>query len=301
VPTSKDCATGKVDVNRFASGAALAALTLLASLPALPASAAPVTLFATNIDPLPGERIDVTGDGDDCPADASGVLGTFTATLTYTTPAGTTANVVATGTVAADGTFSSSVTLPENAVSDEPASVVAAITCSGVETASNRVSLSVLYHTGTLTLSSQTVAAGGTLTASGTGCYGGEYVVVYGTAGGDPNGFTNGSSGTPKADRSFTTTLTVPPATARGAYDVYALCPGTSYVEQRVAVTAAAAGAPAPSATTTTLPTVAPVTVATWGGGFTGTGGGTTSGSSTTTTPVATAPVAVAGEAAFTG
>lgn len=294
-------------MNRFASGAAIAALTLLASVPALPAAAQTpaVTLVVADIDPTPGQRIDVTGDGADCPADASGNPGTFQVTLTYTTPTGTTANVVSNGAISAAGTFTSSVTLPETAVADEPASVVAASTCSGVATASNRVTLSVLYHTGTFTLSSGTVAAGGTLTASGTTCYGGEYVIVYGTAGADPNDFTNGTSGTPAADRTFTTTLTIPPAAVQGRYDVYALCPGTEFVEQQMTVTAAAAApaaTAAPSITVTTVATAAPVSEATLGGGFNGTTtGGTTTGGGIVSTPVAGAPVAVAAEAAFTG
>jgi hypothetical protein len=272
-------------VNRLASGAAIAALTLLASLPALPASAAPVTLSVADIDPLPGQSIAVSGDGDDCPADSSGNPGTFTVTLSYTTPAGATATVVSNGTVADDGTFASSVTLPATAVSDAAASIISSATCSGVATSSNKVTLSVLYHSGTLNLSATTVAAGGTVTASGDGCYGGEFVIVYGTAGGDPNAFDDGASGVPAADRSFTTTMTIPVGQAAGSYDVYVLCPGTEYVAKQMAVTAAAAGAgPAAAAV--------PLAVPTLGGGFT-----TDSG----TTPVATAPVAVKGEAAFTG
>jgi hypothetical protein len=272
-------------VNRLISSAAIAALTLIASLPALPASAAPVTLSVADIDPLPGQKIDVTGDGDDCPADSSGAAGTFTVTLTYTTPAGATADVVATGAVAADGTFASSVTLPATAVSDAAASIISSATCSGVATASNKVTLSVLYHSGTLTLSAATVAAGGTITASGDGCYGGEFVIVYGTAGGDPNDFDDGASGVPAADRSFTTTMTIPAAQAAGSYDVYSLCPGTEYVAKQMTVTAAAASASTSSSS-------APVSSTTLGGGFNAGG---------TATPVATAPVAVAGEAAFTG
>lgn len=281
-------------MNRLVSSAAIAALTLVASLPAVPASAAPVTLVVTNIDPLPGEQVNVTGDGDNCPADSFGGAGTFTVSLTYTTPAGSTSTAVATGAVAADGTFASSVTLPDTAASNAAASIISSATCSGVATASNKVTLSVLYHTGTLKLSASTVAAGGTVTASGDGCYGGEFVIVYGTAGGDPNAFTDGTSGVPAPDRSFTSTLTIAATQAANRYDVYALCPGTEYVAKQMTVTAAAV---TPTVSTSPTPTASsiPVSTTSLGGGFTGGATGTSK------TPIATAPVAVKGEAAFTG
>ncbi|MEO6713381.1 MAG: hypothetical protein ABIM89_08145 [Mycobacteriales bacterium] len=295
-------------MNRFASGAALTALTLLASLPALPVSAQTpaVTLSVADVDPLPGQRVDVSGDGPDCPADASGA-GSFSVTLTYTTPALATATVVVSGAVATNGTFTTSVTLPDTAVSEQPASIASSSTCSGIATPSNRVTLSVLYHTGVETLSAATVAAGGSVTVSGTNCYGGEYVILYGPAGQDPNDYTNGTSGAPAADRAFAATLTIPPTMAVGRYDVYALCRGTEYVEQQMTVTARAAApaaTTAPTAAATTVTTVAPAPApsATWGGGFIGGGTAATGvGGSVTTTPVATAPVAVAAEAAFTG
>lgn len=308
LPTSKHCPPRKlrqqkgVDVNRLVSSAAIAALTLLASLPAVAANAAPVTLIVNGIDPLPGQTFTVTGDGDNCPADAAGNSGTFSVTLTYTTPAGASATVASTGSVAADGTFASSLTLPETAASNAPADVISAATCSGVATASNRVTLSVLYHTGTLKLSASTVTAGSTITTSGDSCYGGEFVIVYGTKGGDPNTYTDGASGVPASDRSFTTKLTIPPTQTAGAYDVYSLCPGTQYTAKALTVNAGAVTsttsppAPAPSTASST----APSSVTTFGGGFTDVRGqGTTTGGGTT--PVATAPVAVKGQAAYTG
>ncbi|MEP7054875.1 MAG: hypothetical protein ABI912_06470 [Actinomycetota bacterium] len=281
-------------MNRLASSAAIAALTLLVSVPALPASAAPVTLVVPQIDPLPGAKVDFTGDGDDCPADASRKAGTFTVTLSYTTPAGATAQILANGSVAADGTFASSVTLPDTAVSGAAASIISSATCSGVTTASNKVPLSVLYHNGTLTLSAATVAAGATITASGDGCYGGEFVIVYGPAKGDPNTFPDGASGIPAADRSFTTTMTIPVAQATGSYDVYALCPGTVYAAKQMAVTAAAAGA------SSSAP-AAPLASATLGGGFNAASGVSGVSGPAAPAPVAVAPVAVKGEVAFTG
>lgn len=299
-------------MNRLVSTTAIAALTLLVSLPALSASAAPVTLAFANNDPLPGQAISVTGDGDDCPLDASGNPGTFIVTLTYTIPAGGTAKVEATGNVGIDGTFASSITLPETAVAASPANGTSSTTCSGVATASNQVDLKVTYHPGSLTLSAKSVAAGGTITATADSCYGGEFVVVYGATGGDPNTFNDGTSGVPAVDRSFTSTLSIPAAQAAGSYDVYALCPGTLYAAKKLTITEAP-----PTAPVVTVPAVpaSPVAVATatLGGGFTNdlTTGRTTSGTGTsgagtstgagTKTPVATAPVAVKGEASFTG
>lgn len=303
-------------MNRLVSGAALVALTLLASLPALPASAAPVTLVAGDLDPLPGQAIPITGDGDDCPADSAGTAGTFLVSLTYTTVASTTATVTVAGAVSPEGTYSTSVTLPDTAVANVPASVIGTSTCGGVATESNRVNLAVLYHSGALTLSASTVAAGGRVTVTGTKCYGGEFLVLYGPEGGDPTSFDSGTSGVPAADRTFSSILTIPADQAEGAYEVFVRCPGTEFVARKLEITVA----PAPTASASPGPTVtvpgsdptfdvpdvtvsAPVTTTTLGGGFTGivdrtaVSGGTTTG----TTPVATAPVAVRGEAAFTG
>lgn len=324
-------------MNRLVNGAALVALTLLASLPALPASAAPVTLTVGDPDPLPGGVIPLSGDGDDCPADSAGVAGSFLATLTYTTVASTTATVTATGAVAADGTFTGSVTLPETAVSNVPASVISTSTCSGVATESNRVALAVLYHDGILTVSAPRVAAGGRVTTTGTNCFGGEFLVLYGPASGDPTNFDTGNSGVPGTDRKFSSILTIPADQAKGSYDIFVRCPGTQFPTMRLVITAAAASA-SPSASpaapavpvspgpTTTLPapdetfpvpeltSSEPVTTTTLGGGFTGVGATTSggggvnatvtnagAGTNPAATPVATAPVAVRGEATFTG
>jgi hypothetical protein len=266
-------------VNRLVSGAAVAALTLLASLPMSAAHAA-VALTVSDAAPLPGAAITVSGDGDDCPA-AGGNPGTYSVRLRYTVPAGTTADVTETGNVSAVGTFTANLTIPENAVTEAPASITATATCAGGVQNSNTVALTIGHRSGTLDLSVATVAAGGDVTVTADNCYGGEYLVVYGAQGGDPNNFESGASGTPAADRSFSVVLTIPATTAAGDYDVYALCPGTQYTTQPLAVTAGAESTEVAAATVE----------ATIGGGFTG-------GS---TTPIASAPTAVEGVANFTG
>jgi len=302
-------------------------------------------MTVSDLDPLPGQTFTLAGDGDDCPASESGAAGTFVATLTYRTPAGITTDLNTTGSVAADGTFSSSVTLPETAASNAPTDIISSTTCAGTTTESNRVTLKVLYHPGTLSLSANSVSAGGTITASGGNCYGGEFLVVYGPSGSDPGTFDDGKSGVPGDDRSFRTTLTIPAAQSPGRYVVYAFCPGTDFTEIAMTVnagsvsptasapvtassapaTVSASSAPATVSASSASPTVSaspviitvvsptatassPSSTTTLGGGFTGQRtGGTTSGTTpgTTsgigTTPVATAPVAVRGEATFTG
>jgi hypothetical protein len=267
-------------VNRLVSGTAVAAFAMLASLPLTPAHAA-VTLQVSDIDPQPGQTLTINGDGDDCP-ETAGVPGTFSVRLRYTQPAGTTADVVATGDVETNGVFTTTVTLPENAVADAAASVTATATCAGVVQDSNTVSLAVLYRTGAVSLSASSVTAGGSVTVTAANCYGGEYLIVYGEAGGDPNDFESGASGTPAADRSVSVALTIPATTAAGSYDVYALCPGTEYETQTLAVR---------SATVTTASAAATVE-ATIGGGMI---------ADLAATPIAKAPTAISGNASFTG
>jgi hypothetical protein len=236
---------------RFVRIAAASALALVASLPANPALAGvSMTITVTPVDPKPGDNITVDGDvSSGCPLPNS-----YEITLTYPTPdSPPDATHVETGVVNVDGTFSDTFAIPEDAVADNEAFVSARAVCNGVTHTSTTVTLNITAHQGDFTLTPDEVEAGGTVTASGTNCYG-EFIVFYVEAGASPNDEDNiidGADGTPLPNRTWSVEFETPPDLPAGDYDFYAACSGTNYEPQVLAVTAASGPTPTPTPTAT--------------------------------------------------
>lgn len=194
---------------------------LVVALAAPAAAQAPeVTINPTPTALKPGDTLTVSGLTD-CPNVA------YTVTLTVTDPEGNDLDVTATGTTDAEGEFVQPVTVPDNAVARDPASVVASVACGQEPTGSNAVNLQIDPHLGALTPDPDEGRPGTEVAISGTSCWGGEVEVIFG------DGFEFDYAVavpdvTVAADKTFSGTFTVPEVDA-GDYVFAAGCPGSEY------------------------------------------------------------------------
>jgi hypothetical protein len=223
-----------VRIRSLATTAAAAALALTTGL--LPAYAGTTTgTFTISAAPTslhPGETTAVTGDATGPACADDGVV----VTLSYTRPNGATGTISVNATTDSAGHFTANITVPDNAVADEPASVVAVIAdCtppSGpTETRqSNSAALTIRAYDGTFTTDKNTGHPGDTVHVAGTTCYGGSVEVTFGRGGTE-----QAVTVTLKPDRTFAGTFVLPNAPS-GTYVFNAHCPGTNFPARPLAL-----------------------------------------------------------------
>lgn len=205
---------------------AVASVGLAATLLPVPAYAQ-VAEFQITVEPdaqQPAKTFEVTGDAVDPVCAEDGVA----VTLTYTRPNGTSGNATVNTTTDEAGHFAATLTVPENAVAGEPAQVRALIAdCTPPEgesqgaRSSEAVPFEVLAYEGTFKVNDADMRGkpGETITFSGTNCYGGDVVAVFGD---------DEMPAVLKEDRTFSGSYVLPDA-PDGVYEIAAQCPGTDY------------------------------------------------------------------------
>lgn len=209
-------------MSRIALSAA-AAVALAGSLVATPSyAAAPFSITVSPDAARPGETATVTGDATDPVCAENGVAVRFH----YTKPDGSLGTKVFNTTTDAAGHFSAQITVADDAVAGEKASVTAFIAdCtppgepSQGPRQSDSVAFDVLAYTGKFSISRTSGRPGDVVSFSGTNCWGGEVIVYFG---GDV------IEGVPEADKTFAGVYELPDV-PDGRYEFGAECPGTDY------------------------------------------------------------------------
>jgi hypothetical protein len=211
-------------IRPLVTAAATVAMAMSGVLPAEAGQQAATFTISVEPDAVhPAESTTVSGEtsGPACAEDGVDV------TLTYTKPNGGNGTVTVQTTTTAEGTFSVPVTVPDDAVAGDPASVTAVIAdCTASEGATRTakaVPLEIEAYEGTLTAQPATGRPGTKVRVNGTNCWGGEVAVV----------FTDGETGedvkvTLSGNKNFTGVYTIPDAPS-GDYAFVAECPGTDY------------------------------------------------------------------------
>jgi azurin len=203
----------------------VAALGLAATLVPVPAHAA--TEFQITVDPdaqQPAKTFDVTGDAVDpiCAEDGVAV------SLTYTKPNGSNGHTTVNTTTDTAGHFAATLTVPDDAVAGEAAQVRALIADCTPESgpsegarSSEAVAFDVLAYEGTFKVNDADMRGkpGETITFSGTNCWGGDVVVVFGD---------DEMTAVLKPDKTFSGSYVLPDA-PDGTYEIAAQCPGTDF------------------------------------------------------------------------
>ncbi|MDQ1711674.1 MAG: hypothetical protein QOE45_1124 [Frankiaceae bacterium] len=211
-----------------------------ASVP-VPAYAAGEFPITVNPDAAhPHDTTTVTGDatGPTCANDGIAV------TLHYTAPSGTLNNVTVNTTTDANGHFSAVLTVPDNAVAGEEASVTALIadctppSAPTISRSSESVPFDVLAYSGAFTANKSVGRPGDKVHFSGTNCWGGTVDVSFGPI--------HDIKATLLPDKTFSGDYTLPDISG-GTYDFGASCPGTDYAARRfVLINPAAPATPVP-------------------------------------------------------
>ncbi|HVF74582.1 MAG TPA: hypothetical protein VM938_05995 [Acidimicrobiales bacterium] len=210
----------------------LPALVLGVVVPATPAGAgaAAPSISVTPTTARPTESVTVTGTSD-CASVA------YTVTLTYTNPDGDPATATASGTTDASGEYTQPITVPENAVAGEDASVQSSVDCSGGAAGSNTVDLTVAAWQGTLAVSPTSGPAGTEVTISGTLCYGDDIIIALIDS--DDELVDEVTDVTLNDDRTFSASYTIPDDLDARQYDFVAECPGSDFEAAGFTVTSA--------------------------------------------------------------
>lgn len=228
--------------------AIVATAVLSLALPLSPASAGQSFTIAV---PDPNvklkETFTVNGTGAPC------TNAPYTVTFSYTDHDGNTQTAQAIGTVDGEGQFSQTMTVPEAATPEQPASVQASVDCSsptptssptssptpnptadaaaqpqgaqrfGGGSTSNTVAITIEVATGVLSADKSQGRAGTVVHVSGTNCLGDDVVVVFGNESGADD-----VTVTLLPDDTFSGDYTIPDVPP-GSYFFAAACPGTDY------------------------------------------------------------------------
>ena len=221
-------------------GIALITLTaVVASVVVAPVPASAGFTHSISVSPTtarPTESVTVSGTSD-CASVP------YTVTLVYTNPAGDAATATASGTTDAAGEYTQAITIPEDAVAGEPASISSTILCSGGDATSNTVNVTIAAWEGTISVSPTSGPVGTEVSITGANCYGDDIVVAFGDGEEFPYEV---EDVTLNEDRTFSATFTIPNEAGPGQYEFVAECPGSDFEGAAFTVTPSTGGQPTP-------------------------------------------------------